>query len=105
MFDVNRLHVDAHAWAGAWNVSDPRISPIRADLSVLKNSDVTVLVGTDEIFYPDVVDFAQRLTTAGVRTKLRIGEKMIHDYPLLPIPEAQEPMNQIEMAMIEAVID
>lgn len=105
MLDVNRLHVDAHAWAGAWNVSDPRISPIRADLSVLKNSDVTVLVGTDEIFYPDVVDFAQRLTTAGVRTKLHIGEKMIHDYPLLPIPEAQEPMNQIEMAMIEAVID
>ncbi|WP_418969349.1 alpha/beta hydrolase fold domain-containing protein [Alloscardovia omnicolens] len=104
MLDVDRLHVDANAWSGTWNVSDPRISPARGNLSALKDTDVTLLVGTNEIFFPDVTDFAQRLTAAGVRTKLHIGENMIHDYPMLPIPEAAEPMNQIEMAVIEAVI-
>ncbi|MFC0265743.1 alpha/beta hydrolase [Alloscardovia macacae] len=99
------LRVDAREWAGSWSMSDPRISPAFADASAWAGSQVTLLVGTDEIFFPDTTDFATRLTTAGVKTKLHIAEKMTHDYPLQPIPEAREAFDQIEMAIIQAIVE
>ncbi|WP_018142909.1 alpha/beta hydrolase fold domain-containing protein [Alloscardovia criceti] len=104
MNNADALRIDAHEWAGSWDDSDYRISPITGNLKDLKNSQVTLLVGTDEIFYPDTTEFAALLSEAGVHTKLHIGENMTHDYPLQPIPEAKEPLNQIEMAIIEAII-
>lgn len=104
MLSADRLRVDAREWAGSWSMSDPRISPIKADMKVLNKSEVTVFVGTDEIFFPDATDFAARLTAAGVQTHLHIGEKMTHVYPLHPIPEAKESWGQIEMAIIESII-
>ncbi|TCD54252.1 alpha/beta hydrolase [Alloscardovia theropitheci] len=105
MLVADTLRVDAREWAGNWSMSDPRISPALGDLKALKNSQVTIFVGTDEIFFPDVTNFATALTTAGVHTKLHIGEKMVHAYPLIPIPEAKESIDHIEMAVIEAIVD
>lgn len=105
MLVADTLRIDAREWADAWSMSDPRISPAFGDLKLLKDSQVTIFVGTDEILFPDVTDFATCLTSAGVRTKLHVGEKMIHDYPFLPLPEAKESFSQIEMAVIEAIVD
>lgn len=104
MLKAESLRIDAREWADKWSMSDPRISPIKADLKVLRSSEVTVLVGTEEIFYPDVTDFASRLSEAGVKTRLHVGEKMLHVYPLQPIPEAKESWSQIEEAVVEATI-
>lgn len=104
MLKAETLRIDAREWAGKWSMSDPRISPLKADVKALRSSEVTVLVGTDEIFYPDVTEFATRLTAAGVKTHLHIGEKMTHVYPLQPIPEAKESWGQIEMAIIESIV-
>ena len=80
-------------WAGELPLEDYRISPIFGDISVLQN--VTLFVGTREIFYPDVTLFYELLQREGVVSVLHIGEGMNHVYPLYPIPEADTAFEQI----------
>ena len=80
-------------WAGDIDLTDYRVSPIYGDISSLRN--VYLFVGTREIFYPDVVKFYVMLNGEAVKTELYIGEGMNHVYPLYPIPEADEAMEQI----------
>ena len=84
-------------WAGDLPLDDYRVSPIFGDVSGLKN--VTLFVGTREIFYPDVTAFYDMLQTQGVESTLYIGEGMNHVYPLYPIPEADEVFAQITEAI------
>jgi len=67
-------------WAGELDLKDYRVSPIFGDISVLKN--VSLFVGTREIFYPDVTSFYNLLQEQGVASRLYIGEGMNHVYPL-----------------------
>lgn len=46
-------------WANGLDMSDYKLSPINGDVSKLKN--VYLFVGTEEIFYPDVQEFYQKL--------------------------------------------
>ena len=80
-------------WAGELDLKDYRVSPIFGDISVLKN--VSLFVGTREIFYPDVTSFYNLLQEQGVASRLYIGEGMNHVYPLYPIPEAGEAVRQV----------
>ncbi len=48
-----------------------------------------MFVGTREIFYPDVLEFYERLEAADVGVQLIVGEGMNHVYPLYPMPEAE----------------
>lgn len=80
-------------WAGDLELTDYRVSPIFGDISVLQN--VYLFVGTREIFYPDVTEFYSMLQELGVESELYIGEGMNHVYPLYPIPEADEAVEQI----------
>lgn len=63
------------------------------DLSGLRK--VLLFTGTREVFYPDEVLFAKKLSDAGVECKLVIGEGMNHEYPCLPVPEAADAMKEI----------
>ena len=80
-------------WAGDLELTDYRISPIYGDISALRN--VYLFVGTREIFYPDVTLFYSMLQEQGVSAELYIGEGMNHDYPLYPIPEADDAIEQM----------
>lgn len=80
-------------WAGDLELADYRVSPIFGDISVLQN--VYLFVGTREIFYPDVTEFYSMLQKHGVVSELYVGEGMNHVYPLYPIPEANEALEQI----------
>ena len=73
-------------WAGDVSPEDYRISPITGDVSGLRN--VTMFVGTREIFNPDVKAFYHKLRQNGVSAKLWIGNGMNHVWPLYPISEA-----------------
>ncbi|MBP3884358.1 MAG: alpha/beta hydrolase [Olsenella sp.] len=80
-------------WADGDDICDPRLSPIYGDVSVLRN--VTVFAGTREIFYPDCVKFIEKLKDAGVKCDLVVGQGMNHVWPLYPIPEAKDALEQI----------
>ena len=80
-------------WAGAKSVYAYKVSPLYGDVSHLKN--VTIIAGTNDIFYPDIMKFYHQLVKAHVSTNLIARKAMIHNYPLLPIPEAQEAFQEI----------
>ncbi|MBQ8160549.1 MAG: alpha/beta hydrolase [Clostridia bacterium] len=80
-------------WAGELDLQDYRISPIFGDISALQN--VSLFVGTREIFYPDVTAFYNMLQEQAISCKLFVGEGMNHVYPFYPIPEAGEAVRQV----------
>ena len=80
-------------WAGGLALHDYRVSPMFGDLSVLRNA--YLFVGTREIFYPDVTQFYSMLQEQDIESELYIGEGMNHVYPLYPILEADEALEQI----------
>ena len=93
MLGVYGLKQICSVWAGDAGLADYRISPVCGDVSRLKN--VTVFIGERDLFYPDCVRFYEKLQNAGVESRLVVGKGMIHDYVLLPIPEAWSAMDEI----------
>ncbi len=87
MLGIDGVRRLGEVWANGLSTSDPRVSPIYGDLSGLCR--VTLSVGTWEILYPDIMLFAEKLEQAGVDCHLTVGERMIHCYPICPIPEAK----------------
>lgn len=81
-------------WAGSKSLYAYKVSPYFGDYTCL--SDVTLLGGTNELLYPDIVRFYHKLKAAHVNARLITGNHLIHNYPLLPIPEAKEAFRQIE---------
>jgi len=73
----------------------PWISPLYGDLHGLP--PILIYVGEYETLLDDSTRFAEKAKAAGVDVTLKIGEGMIHCYPLLPafIPEAQQAMDEI----------
>jgi monoterpene epsilon-lactone hydrolase len=74
-------------YAGTDDTSVPTVSPINGPLDRLGN--VTVYSGTREILNPDARRFVAKATNAGAKVTLRESPGMIHDWALLPIPEAK----------------
>ena len=79
-------------------MTDARVSPLYGELSGL--CPVTLTTGTWEVLYPDTVLLTQKLGEAGVDYRLIIGERMIHCYPICPIPEAKAAQSEIWAAIV-----
>jgi acetyl esterase/lipase len=80
---VDLATIDAPARAYAPHVTDradPRLSPIFADLAGLPPA--LMLVGEDEAFHDDSVDFAARARAAGVEAEVEVWARMVHVWPL-----------------------
>jgi len=82
----------AREWKGDLDLHDWHISPIYGDLKGIRN--VTVFVGTSEIFYPDITKFF-RMLEYDPKNELFVGDEMNHVFPLYPIPEAKPAINKI----------
>ncbi len=87
MLGIDGLRRMGEVWAGDLPVTDSRVSPIYGELGGLGR--VTLTTGTWEVLYPDTMLLAKKFEDAGVDCKLVIGERMIHCYPICPIPEAK----------------
>ena len=98
MLGIDGVRRLGEVWANGLSTKDPRVSPIYGDLSGLGR--VTLTVGTWEILYPDILLFAEKLEQAGVDCHLIIGERMIHCYPICPIPEAKPVQKEIWAAIV-----
>ncbi len=103
MLGIDGVRRLGEVWANGLSTSDPRVSPIYGDLSGLCR--VTLSVGTWEILYPDIMLFAEKLEQAGVDCHLTVGERMIHCYPICPIPEAKPVLKEIWAAIVRTEND
>lgn len=66
-------------------MDDYRISPKFGNLNNL--GKILVLVGSDEIFYPDCIEFIHQNDIVGTTITGTVYEDMQHDFMVLPIPE------------------
>ena len=98
MLGIDGVRRLGEVWANGLSTKDPRVSPIYGDLSGLGR--VTLTAGTWEILYPDIILFSEKLKQAGVDCNLIIGERMIHCYPICPIPEAKPVQKEIWAAIV-----
>jgi len=73
----------------------PYISPLYGDLQGLP--PLCINVGEYETMLDDSTRFAEKAKAAGVDVTLRVGEKMVHCYPLMApmFPEATQAMSEI----------
>ena len=92
MLTVTMGRTSGKAWAGSLPMDDWHVSPINGELSNLKN--VTIFVGTRELFYPDDTLLASKLET-NPNVILVIGKGQNHVYPVYPTLEGRIAVEQI----------
>ena len=95
---IDGLRRMGEVWANGLEVTDPCVSPVYGNLSGLGR--VTLRTGTREILYPDTLLLANKLKQAGVDCNLIVGERMIHCYPICPVPEAKPALAVICSAIL-----
>jgi acetyl esterase/lipase len=81
------LLVFAQRWRADLPVTDPRVSPLAADLTGL--GALTVFSGTRDILNPDARLLAEKATAAGVDIDYHEHAGLLHVYPLMPTPEGR----------------
>ena len=100
MLGIDGLREMGEAWAGDLDTKDYRVSPLFGDIKELPQT--TIFIGTHEIFYPDVIEFYNKLKDNGIDVELNIGEEMTHVYPLYPlVPESKEALKHIVEIILE----
>ena len=90
-FELVKVH--GQYWAGAADTHHWQVSPLFGDMTGLPPT--TVYCGTRELLYPDIRLAFDRLLAAGVDAALRVGTGLNHDWPLMPIPEADAAFEEI----------
>jgi len=90
-FDLVKVH--GRYWAGDADTRQWQVSPLFGDMTGLP--PVTMTCGTRELLYPDILLARDRLADAGVDVTLTVGRGLNHDWPLMPIPEADSAFEAI----------
>lgn len=83
-------------WAGELAATDPIVSPLYGSFEGLGH--ITLITGTAELLYPDILLLDSRLTEAGAAHDLITATGMFHVWPLYlayNIPEAQKTYEDI----------
>ena len=82
---VPGTHAAGALYRGELSESDPLVSPLNGSLDGL--GPITVFSGTRDILNADATRFVRRAADAGVDLDYHEGVEMIHNYPILPMPE------------------
>jgi acetyl esterase/lipase len=77
----------AERWRGDLTATDPRVSPLAADLTGL--GPLSVFSGTRDILNPDARLLARKATHAGIDLDYHEQRGLLHVYPLMPTPEGR----------------
>jgi monoterpene epsilon-lactone hydrolase len=89
-----------NAYRGKLATSDPRISPLYADLQGLP--PMLIQVGSEEILLDDARHLAQRARDAGVRVEYHLYAGMWHNFQMFSmLHTAQKALNQIAWFVTE----
>ncbi len=93
ILDIQGLQAAGEMYAGELSVKDPRVSPMFGDCSNL--APMTLFIGTRDIFLADCRDFHAKLTAQGIPLAYHEGTEMLHDWMLMPMPEAEKVLREI----------
>ncbi|MDJ0335529.1 alpha/beta hydrolase [Salinibacterium sp. G-O1] len=76
---------------------DWRVSPLHGDLTGL--GPITMFSGTRDIVHADAMRFLPLAAEAGLEVDYHEGQGMLHNYPILPMPEG----DAARMAIVAAI--
>ena len=93
VLDRDQLLAAAAAYADGTNLDDPRISPMLG--SFKEFPEVGLWMGGCDLFDIDVQPFLNTLEKNNVSYTAYLSKNMIHDYPIMPIPEGKQAVKQI----------
>ena len=82
------------SWAGDLDTKNYNVSPLYGDNTNLPRT--LIFVGDNEIFYKDVLKYAENLERDNVDYRLIVGEGLFHIYPLFPMPETRTAFKEIK---------
>jgi acetyl esterase/lipase len=79
------LSTIAQSYTGTWALSDPRVSPINADLTLLRQAGTRlhVIAGSYDTGYLAVVQLKEMCERTGVRGDWLLWERQVHCFPLV----------------------
>ena len=83
----------ARSYAGTASLTDPLVSPLYGDLSVLPPT--LVHVGSEEILFDDAARLVVRAREAGVDASLGRFDGMWHVFQAFPLPEARWSLREV----------
>ncbi|BDZ44348.1 alpha/beta hydrolase fold domain-containing protein [Naasia aerilata] len=83
----------AELWRGDLPIEDPLVSPLFGSLAGVGR--ITVFTGTHDITHADAVALLRKAREEGHPLDFEQKPNMLHDYPLLPIPEGAEARRRI----------
>ena len=81
------------AYAGDTDTNNYLLSPINGRIDGL--GEISLFIGTHEILLPDARKFRDNLKSQGVTINFYEYQKMNHNFPLYPIPEAKKATKEI----------
>jgi acetyl esterase/lipase len=85
-------------YAGNLSINNPLVSPINAEMHDL--GDVHIWLSDMELLYPDGVKLFEKMSNAtGTTAQINVQPEMMHDWIVLPIPEAKETLDEIAIAL------
>lgn len=92
---ITFIESTARAWAGNWDPCDPKISPLRADVSLLAMARIKVhgVTGRYDILAPDAMLFRDKCGREGVSGQWLDWDKQMHCFLLAwpyGVPEGRE---------------
>ena len=87
------LQVFGALWAGAEDPRAAHISPLYGDMTGL--CPLVVIAGGREIFVPDIAALCAKARAAGVPVTERVYAGMMHAFPVFPMPEATQAVEEI----------
>ncbi|WP_322924378.1 alpha/beta hydrolase [Paenibacillus campi] len=95
MLGTNFLIAAAKAYAGETGLTDPLLSPIYGSVEGL--GQITLFVGTHELFLPDCRKFKHMAEHQGVKINYYEYPNMIHVFPVIPapLPEVEQARREI----------
>ena len=88
------LQASARLYAGGTNADEPRISPLRGELTALP--PLLIQVGSDEILLSDAQRLAQQARSAGVEVTLDVWDGMWHNWQMFAgyMPESAQALSR-----------
>ncbi|MDR0831712.1 MAG: alpha/beta hydrolase [Bacillales bacterium] len=87
------LRHSAKLYADKVPLTNPLVSPLFNNQDNLGN--VFITVGSDELFYSDVLILLDEMNKTNTNARLSIGKGMFHDYLLIPLKESRKSLKEL----------
>jgi acetyl esterase/lipase len=94
LLSIEGLRYAATVYSNGEDLRNPLLSPLFGNLSNL--GEIKLLFGTHEIFHPDCMELVKQVNKAtNTHIDVMIGENMMHDWIIFPVPEAKKTIHHI----------